>query len=350
MTRGGSGPRGVGSGLRLGGCPRLARRIGVAPRLALALRLGVALGGVIFGVALGGVSLGGCRDAGDTGDLGEPLEVLAPPGPADDPGDEKPGFIAALTPEHSADIMAPYTSASASLAVKLGDVVKKGQLLARLDDRQLRQELDAARAQAHTAEATITQAEVDKRGAEIVLAREHKAEAEGVGSKADVAGAEQAVAKASAMITVAHATAEERATQIARLQAHLQEMTLVAPIDGRVAMIYPQDGARVEEGHAVLRVISGGVFVKFAIPADKIGAIHAGDTVDVRLDRRPEPLAATVRHIAPELDAVAQMILADAELINPPPDLQPGTVGRIVPRLVPRLVPRPHAQPAPRSP
>jgi hypothetical protein len=39
-----------------------------------------------------------------------------------------------------------------------------------------------------------------------------------------------------------------------------------------------------------------------------------------------------VVHIAPELDAVAQMILAEADLVSPPADLQPGTVCRILPR------------------
>jgi RND family efflux transporter MFP subunit len=283
-----------------------------------------------------------CRDGTQGGDPGDPIEAIAPlPDHIDDPADEKPGFIAALTPKISADVMAPYTSASVSLAVKLGDTVTKGQLLARLDDRQLRQELDAALAQLRTSQAAVTQAEVDKRGAEIVLARETAAEAAGVGSHADVVAAGQAVAKASAVITVARATADERSTRIAQLQAHLQEMTLVAPIAGSVAMIYPQDGARVEEGRPVVRLISGGVFVKFAIPADKVGSIKPGDPVDVRVDRRADLLTATVGHISPELDAVAQMIIADADLVNPPPDLQPGTVCRIIPRTA-RPAPAPH--------
>jgi HlyD family secretion protein len=286
-----------------------------------------------------------CRGATDDGEPGEPIEIItARTGTSDERPDEKPGFIAALTPESSSDVMAPYTSASASLAVKLGDAVTRGQILARLDDRQLRQELDAARAQARTAQASIIQAQVEKRGAEIVFKREKAADAAGVGAHADVDAAAQAVAKATAALTFARATAEERNTRILQLQAHLAEMTLTAPIAGSVAMIYPQDGARVEEGHPVIRVISGGVFVKFAIPADKVGAVHAGDTVDVRVDRRGELLTATVRHIAPELDAVAQMILADAELVNPPADLQPGTVGRILPRAARPALPSPRAR------
>jgi multidrug efflux pump subunit AcrA (membrane-fusion protein) len=286
--------------------------------------------GLAVDLALG---LAGCRGGATDGeDLAEPIDVAAPADRLDDRADDKPGFLAALTPKQSADVMAPYTSASANLVVKLGDAVAAGQLVARLDDRQLRQELDAGRAQLRTAQAAVIQAEVDKRGAEIVLAREKTAEAAGVGSRADLATATQAVARATAAVTVARATADERATRLAQLQAHLSEMTLVSPIAGRVALIYAQDGARVEEGRPVLRVISGGVFVKFAIPADKAGSVHPGDLVDVRLDRRPELVAARVGHVAPELDAVAQMIIADADLVEQPPDLQPGTVGRILPR------------------
>jgi membrane fusion protein, multidrug efflux system len=285
-------------------------------------------------VAMLGLAGGACRDrSNDGGAARESPEVIAPiPGRSDEHTDEKPGFIAALTPAESADVTAPYTSASATVLVKLGDSVTKGQLLARLDDRVLRQELDAARAQLKTARASIHQAQVDKRGAEVVLARETSAEKEGVGSHADTMAARQAVDKAAASIAFAMATADERTTKIGQLQEHLREMTLVSPIAGSVSAIYAQNGARVEEGHPVIRVISGGVFVKFAIPADKAGSVKSGDTVDLRLDRRSETLTATVDQISPELDAVAQMIIARAELVNAPGDLQPGTVGRILPR------------------
>jgi multidrug efflux pump subunit AcrA (membrane-fusion protein) len=289
---------------------------------------GHAIGAVALAASLGA----GCRSSSsDTDDPAAPIESPAVVA-VDERVDEKPGFLAALTAKQSAEVMAPFTSASVVLAVKLGDAVTQGQVLARLDDRELRAELAAARAQLRTAQASIVQADVERRGAEIVLKREKAAEAAGVGARADLATATQAVAKAVAAITVARATAGERAARTAQLEAHLAEMTLTAQIAGRVALIYPQDGARVEEGHPVIRLISGGVSIKFAIPADKVGSVKPGDTVDVKLDRRADLLVATVGHVAPELDAVAQMIIADADLVNPPTDLQPGTVGRILPR------------------
>lgn len=292
-------------------------------------------------------ALAGCRSSsGDAEDLAEPLEAPAQAAPADERLDDKPGFLGALTPKQAGDVTAPFTSASVSLVVKLGDRVAQGQVLARLDDRELRAELEAARAQLRTAQAAIVQAQVERRGADVVLKRERAAEAAGVGAKADVAAAAQAVAKATAAITIARATAGERAARITQLQAHLAEMTLTAPIAGSVALIYPQDGARVEEGRPVMRLISGGVDVKFAIPADRVGAVKPGDTVDVKLDRRAELLTAVVGHVSPELDAVAQMIIADAELVNPPADLQPGTVCRILPRTA---APAPAPAPGPAS-
>src|SRR5207344_853775 len=93
-----------------------------------------ALGVIGLGLGLGvGLGLGlGCRGgAGDARDLAEPIEVAAQADRIDDRADDKPGFLAALTPKQTADITAPYTSASASLAVKLGDAVAAGQIVAR---------------------------------------------------------------------------------------------------------------------------------------------------------------------------------------------------------------------------
>jgi len=280
-------------------------------------------------VVLGAMMVLGCRAEAERED---PAALVEAPTPAlSDHADEKPGFLAVLTPRESVDVIAPYTSTAAQLVVKLGDRVSQGHILARLDDRELRQELDTARAQLRTAKAAVEQANVDRRSAKIVLAREKAAEAAGVGARADLASAKQALKRASAMLTVARATAEERATQVDQLGSQLARMTLVSPIAGSIALLYAHDGARVEAGRPVIRVISGGVFVKFAIPADQLGSVKPGDLLEVRLDRRPAPITARVGHVAPELDAVAQMVLADADLVDPPEDLQPGAVARILP-------------------
>jgi len=111
--------------------------------------------GLFTALAFAAAASAACRDQNREAPA-EPLEAIAPlPDRSAERTDEKPGFIAALTPKDSADITAPYTSASATILVKLGDVVAKGQVLARLDDRVLRQELEAGKAQLKTARASI---------------------------------------------------------------------------------------------------------------------------------------------------------------------------------------------------
>ncbi len=105
-----------------------------------------------------------------------------------------------------------------------------------------------------------------------------------------------------------------------------------APIAGKVAMRYVEEGARVTEGQPVIRVISSGeLFIKFAIPAGDAKKLKPGDAIDVRFETNNVHVRGKVRNIAPELDPIAQMIVAEAELENPPGDLQSGLVARITP-------------------
>ncbi len=275
-----------------------------------------------------------CKDKPeDTADTGEILEPPSQASEAPDPTLRRDGFVAVIISKETSEVIAPYTSQSAKLMVKLGDHVDQGAVLAKLDDRQLRQELDSAIAQERTASAAVMQADVDRRAAEVNLDREKKAEAEKVGSHADVVAAEFGVQKAKAAIQRAAAARSEQQTKISQLQAHLTEMTLVAPRAGSVALIYVQDGARVEEGRPVVRLISSDEMnLKFAIPADKINTVKPGDRIDITCEQHAGTLEGAVTHVAPDLDSVAQMIIAEADLVNPPKDLTSGLTCRAVPR------------------
>jgi hypothetical protein len=89
----------------------------------------------------------------------------------------------------------------------------------------------------------------------------------------------------------------------------------------------------VQEGQAVLRVIrSDELFVKFAIPAADARRITAGDPIELRLPERHLVARGVVKRVAPELDPVAQMVLAEAELVGPKVELRAGDTGRVVAR------------------
>jgi RND family efflux transporter MFP subunit len=243
------------------------------------------------------------------------------------------GFVGVLAPRNSADIVAPFTSNIHELAIKLGERVEAGQVLGRLDDRPLREELGIARATLRAARAEAAQAEVASSAAKNVLERERRAFQNQIVAEAQVAAAEFDERKAVIAVTRSIAAVDEQRARIAKLEAKLQDTALLAPLAGKVALHYVRQGERVIEGQPIVRLISTDeLFVKFAIPSDQAGTLVPGTEVDVVFEAQQLHARAVVRHIAPELDPVAQMILADADLVDAPARLQSGMVCRILRR------------------
>lgn len=251
------------------------------------------------------------------------------------------GYVGVLTPRNSAEVVAPFTSTVAEVTVKLGEHVEKGQLLGRLDDRPLREELAIAHASLRAADADAAQARVAQRAAHSVLARERRAFEDKIVAEAQVVAAEFDERKAVMAVARNTASVEEQRARIAKLKARLADTTLVAPLAGKVALAYVRSGERVVEGQPVVRLISSDeLFVKFAIPADRAGTLTPGSSVDVVFEAQHMTAHAVVRHVAPELDPIAQMIVADADVVDAPSRLQAGMVCRIVPRAADANAPR----------
>lgn len=245
----------------------------------------------------------------------------------------KPGYLGVLVPRGLAEVVAPFSSTVLKLEVKLGDSVRRGQRLALLDERPLRHELDIANALYKASRAAAAEADVERRSARATREREQHAFDQGVSSKAELISAEFNQRKAEMSLARAHANVEEQRARIAKLTARLHDAVVTAPIDGRVSMLYVRDGDHVDEGRAVVRVISSDeLFVKFAIPSAKAGTFGAGDPVDVQIEGQPVAIAGVVRHVGPEIDPIAKMILAEVELNSSPLSAQAGTDCRVIPR------------------
>jgi multidrug efflux pump subunit AcrA (membrane-fusion protein) len=176
---------------------------------------------LIAGLVASAAGCGGAHDASTSTERGHELGPSS--SVADHEAEHRPGFIAVLTARESAEVVVPYTTASAAVLVKLGDVVAAGQVVGRLDDRELRRDLAIARSQQRTVGAQIAQAEIDARGAEVVSRREHAADTAGVSSHAEAVAAGQAFAKASAALRYVRTSAEERQVRISALEAQLRD-------------------------------------------------------------------------------------------------------------------------------
>jgi RND family efflux transporter MFP subunit len=221
------------------------------------------------------------------------------------------------------DVSSRFESRLVALDVEVGDSVREGQVLARLDTRSLQQELAAARASLQG-----VRAEAQAAALALSEAREKKGRYSspralelGVYSQEELATVRYQERTAAARLESARAQILERQAQVAELQQNLEDATLVAPFDGVVASRRVDPGARIAPGEPVLRLLgTGGWKVRFALPEDAARELQTGAPVEVNVLPRALTLGGTVESISPEVDAAARLVFATATFDQPPPD------------------------------
>lgn len=279
-------------------------------------------------LALAALLLPGCR-----GDARRVAATAAPDArPIDLAGAPAPRlFVGVVAPRVAVDVTSPFTTLVAAVDVLVGAKVEAGAPLLRLDPRPLREQIAIANAALRRLNTDRGGATLARRKAEAALEIERKSFADGVSSKAALVDAEYAAQIAASSVAAASAAIAEQSANLAKLEALLQDSTLRAPIAGTIAMRYADVGARVTEGAPLVRVISeGDVVIKFAMPAGQDAGVVPGATVEVELAGRARRASALVTAVAPELDPVAQMILAEATFAPGEQVPQAGTVCHIV--------------------
>jgi len=240
------------------------------------------------------------------------------------------GYIGVVTAREAVEITAPFTTNVDKFLVTLGDKVKIGDKLANLDEAPLLEQLAIAKAEMRASQADVAKSGVAAASAIATLNRERAGAKAGITSKAELSDAQFKSSGAGADVARAVATVEQMKAKISAMEVKLKGLTITSPIAGQVSFRYVEPGARVEEGRPVIKVISSDeLFVKFAIPNDQVGKIQPGDKIEVAIEARGVKAKAVVKSVAPELDPIAQMIFAEAELVSPVEKLQSGMVCRV---------------------
>lgn len=190
--------------------------------------------------------------------------------------------------------------------VNLGDRVKAGQVLARVDPADLRLGQDATRAVVASAEVNLRQAEQDHQ-------RYRDLRAQGFISNAELDRRETTLKVAQTQLAQARAQSGLQGNQASYA-------TLVADRSGVVTAVEAEPGMVVAAGQSVLRIAEDGPRdAVFSVPEDRVALLQAlaarQGRVQVRLwgDARP-PLPATLREIAAAADAQTRTFLVKADL------------------------------------
>ena len=236
----------------------------------------------------------------------------APPGRAD-----PRGFVGVVFPRKQVDIAPSVSARVEDVKVQLGSRVKKGDVIATLDSASLRREMAAAVAAVRAARAEAHSAVVQEQAAaEKVQRFDHYAEAV---SGQERINARNAARLSSSQAGAARARVSEAQAKVDQLKVLLESSALVAPFDGVIAARYIDPGALIEPGHPIARLISAGdLWVRFAVPEDRAGAVRVGGCVRVAVDSPAVTAPGVVEMVAPQVDTELRMLVVEARLTAGP--------------------------------
>ena len=279
---------------------------------------------------------------------------------------ELPRFFEAtgsLAGDQQTDV-APQTSGKVvALGVDIGSYVKRGQMLVRLDDAEMKLRVDQAAAQVEQAKAAVRQAEEKiglrsgqafdpNRVAEVAaakvsfdLAEKNLKRAEKLIESGDVSRSffdeqrarrdqlkeqyEVALAQARqnyAGVDVARTNVANAQAALALARKSLSYAVIPAPLDGFVAERTADLGEYVSPQQKVVTIVrTNPLRIRIDIPEQAISEVKVGQSVSITTSAWPDKnFAGRVARIAPNVSATSRTLTVEAEIENSGGALKPG--------------------------
>jgi len=247
---------------------------------------------------------------------------------------EESGFAASgpIVVENQVDVAALREGVVVSILAEPNTPVHKGQLLAKLDDRQISADLDAASAKTRSIEANLKNWQAETKVLESDLTRAQKLWEAGVFTKETLEHAQYKVEADKFEINrETELLSNAKSTELS-LELEKEKTRIIAPFDGIVARRYVRAGQKVGIGDRLFWVTAvSPLEVKFTLPERFLGRVKNGQTVTVELTDGSSAVhhTAAIRQISPVVDPSSGTIEIVARLQGSASDLRPGMLTTI---------------------
>lgn len=213
-----------------------------------------------------------------------------------------------------------------SVLVDEGTRVGTGEVIATLDARRLRAQLDEARAEHANHKAVVAQRVAELRFAELDLDRVRAAHGQAAANERELSEAETLVGVRQSQLEAARRVAEQAARRVELLEIRLEDMTVRAPFDARVVSRHVEPGEWLEPGRPVVTLVStGSIEARLEVP-ERYTSSMLQDVprlyVELEADGRTVP-SVDVRPV-PDVDPRARTFQVFVTLDNASGDLAPG--------------------------
>jgi RND family efflux transporter MFP subunit len=218
-----------------------------------------------------------------------------------------------------------------NVSVKLGDSVRRGQIIAVVEDSEIREQVRQAEASFKVGEATIRQREADLKLAKTNLDRSRSLFERQLLPQQTFDDTEARYQAALAQLDLARAQFEQAKSRLDELRITLSNTRIPSPVDGFVGKRFVDPGAFVGPNSPVASVVDIRSVRMVANLVEKdVKRVPTGTSASVEVDAFPgERFSGRVSRVAPVFDPATRTAEMEIEVPNTGFRLKPGMYARV---------------------
>jgi RND family efflux transporter MFP subunit len=236
-----------------------------------------------------------------------------------------------LIGEATVDVVPRVSGRLDAVQVQLGDRVARGQQVAKVEDRELREQVNQSKANIEVNKATVVSRENDLRVAESALERAKTSFERGLISQQALEDSEARHNAAQSQVQVARAQLSSTQARLDELEINLANTVLTAPMDGVVSKRNLDPGAFAGTNTAVVSLVDISTVRLIANLVERdFKRVQVGGQGTVEVDAFPgERFDGRVSRVAPVFDPATRTATMEIQIANPGFRLKPGMYARV---------------------
>jgi membrane fusion protein, multidrug efflux system len=215
--------------------------------------------------------------------------------------------------------------------VKLGDPVRHGQAIAKLEDREIVEQINQAEATYNVSQATIRQREADLKLAKNNLERSRSLFERDLLPRQTFDDTDARYQAAVAQLELSQAQMAQSKARLDELKINLSNTVITSPVDGFIGKRTLDPGASVGVNTSFISVVDiRTVRLVINVIEKDLRRIVQGTAGEVEVDAYPgEKFTGRVARLAPILDPATRTAQVEIEIPNPGFRLKPGMYARV---------------------
>jgi RND family efflux transporter MFP subunit len=243
-----------------------------------------------------------------------------------EPGDAGLSVSGPIIVEHQVDLTAQRDGILEKIYFDAPARVKAGTLLAQLDDRQIKSNLEAARAKTRSIAADLKNWQSEAEVLKADYTRQQHLMELGLTSQEQLEHARYKAESDQWDIQRVTETLNTSKEEEHSLELELEKTRVSAPFDGLIARRYAREGQNVGKGERLFWVTAEApLLMRFTLPEKYFGKMRNGQPVEVTCADAPtEKHQARVKQVSPVVDPSSGTFEVLVELIGDRGSLRPG--------------------------